>query len=149
LDESGSYVIDSAMLSTSQELNRPLDLEQGADGALYVVDYGDGWHETNPVNTQIGRIEYIGSCRPGAAVSSRYLRGRKADVGIDSRAISIREEGAHVVRQSDVDGRILRTWKGVGPHVYGLDGAMKRGITLISVSFPASGKTVRRVVAIP
>jgi cytochrome c len=149
LDETGSFVTDSAMLATSQELNRPLDLEQGADGALYVVDYGDGWHATNPVNTQIGRIEYVGSCHPGVAVSARNLRGRRADVGINSRAISIREQGEHVIRQSDVNGRVLRTWKGVGPQVYGMDGTMKRGITLISVSFPASGKTVRQAVAIP
>jgi cytochrome c len=149
LDESGSYVIDSAMVTTTQELNRPLDLEQGADGAIYVVDYGDGWHSTNPVNAQIGRIEYTGSCHPGVAVSARKPLGRKADVRIGPRSIAIREAGEHVVRQSDVNGRELKVWHGTGPQTYDLGRADRVGVTIVTVVFPNSGKAVMTLTAQP
>lgn len=149
LDESGSYVIDSAMLETAQELNRPLDLEQGADGALYVVDYGDGWHKTNPVNTQIGRIEYTGSCHPGVGVSARKSPGRKAQVRIGTRSIAIGEAGEHVIKQSDVNGRELRVWRGNGPQTYDLGGPDRVGVSIITVIFPKTGKSVIAITARP
>ncbi len=149
LDESGSYVIDSAMLETAQELNRPLDLEQGADGALYVVDYGDGWHSTNPVNTQIGRIEYTGSCHPGVGVSARNSPGRKAKVRIGARSIAIGEAGEHLIRQSDVNGRELRVWRGNGPQSYDLGGPDRVGVSIITVIFPKTGKSVIAITARP
>jgi cytochrome c len=149
LDETGAYVLDSAMLGTSQQLNRPLDLEQGADGAIYVVDYGDGWHSTNPVNVQIGRIEYTGSCHPGVAVSARNIRSPKADITIDSRSIAIREAGEHVIRQSDVNGRELRVWHGIGPQTYDLGGLDRVGVSIITVYFPKKGKTVMAITARP
>ena len=38
---------------------RPMDMELGADGCLYVVEYGTGWG--NNKDTQIVRIEYTGN----------------------------------------------------------------------------------------
>jgi len=148
LDETGSYVIDSAMVSTAQDLSRPLDLEQGVDGALYVVDYGDGWHSTSP-NTQIGRIEYTGSCHPGVSVSTRRLPGRQPDVRLGPQSLEIREAGNHVVRQTNLKGREIRIWRGQGPQTYSLGRPGQGGVSIITITFPESGKLVTGITVSP
>lgn len=141
LDETGSFVIDSAMLTTSQDLNRILDVEQGVDGAIYVVDYGDGWHKTSPATTHIGRVEYAGSCHPGVAVSVRRNQGRMPQVRVGPRSIVIREAGEHIVRQTDLQGREIKSWKGSGPREYDM-GNIHAGMTIITIRFPESGKSM-------
>ncbi|MFI7450286.1 PQQ-dependent sugar dehydrogenase [Nonomuraea sp. NPDC049714] len=39
--------------------DNPIDLEFGPDGALYVLEYGDGYFRENP-DAQLARIDYIG-----------------------------------------------------------------------------------------
>lgn len=148
LDETGSFVIDSAMVGTDQNLNRPLDLEQGADGALYVVDYGPGWHLTSPT-TQIGRIEYTGSCHPGVSVSMRRLPGRPPRIQLGPQSLEIREPGEHVVRQTDVNGREIRVWRGQGPQTYALGRPDHPGVSIITVQFPESAKSVTGITVSP
>ncbi|WP_327107492.1 PQQ-dependent sugar dehydrogenase [Nonomuraea glycinis] len=53
--------------------DNPMDLEFGPDGALYVLEYGDGYFQENP-DAQLARIDYIGrdgnhSPIPAAAAS--------------------------------------------------------------------------------
>ncbi|MFC4563561.1 PQQ-dependent sugar dehydrogenase [Nocardiopsis mangrovi] len=40
--------------------DNPMDLEFGSNGALYVLEYGDGFFAENP-DAQLSRIDYIGS----------------------------------------------------------------------------------------
>ncbi|MEW9549785.1 PQQ-dependent sugar dehydrogenase [Nonomuraea sp. NPDC050783] len=40
--------------------DNPMDLEFGPDGALYVLEYGDGYFSENP-DAQLSRIDYIGN----------------------------------------------------------------------------------------
>lgn len=40
-------------------VDNPMDLEFGPDGALYVLDYGDGYFRENP-DAQLARIDYVG-----------------------------------------------------------------------------------------
>ncbi len=40
-------------------VDNPMDLEFGPDGALYVLEYGDGFFAENP-DAQLSRIDYIG-----------------------------------------------------------------------------------------
>ncbi len=42
---------------------KPLDMQQGPDGALYVIDYGGSWFSFDQF-TKIRKIQYSGSCRP-------------------------------------------------------------------------------------
>ena len=39
--------------------DNPMDMEFGPDGALYVLEYGDGYFAENP-DAQLSRIDYIG-----------------------------------------------------------------------------------------
>ncbi|MDQ3000607.1 MAG: PQQ-dependent sugar dehydrogenase [Fibrobacterota bacterium] len=148
LDETGSFVIDSTMVATTQELTRPLDLEQGADGALYVVDYGDGWHSTG-AGMHIGRIEYNGNCRPGVAVSVRKFGKGNPNVYISPRLVDIREEGEHIVRQTDLSGREILNLKGSGPHVYEMSRIANNGVTLITITFSGTQKKASKLIISP
>ena len=38
--------------------DNPMDLEFGPDGALYMLEYGDGYFTANP-DAQLSRIEYV------------------------------------------------------------------------------------------
>ncbi|MGI5267636.1 PQQ-dependent sugar dehydrogenase [Nonomuraea sp. CA-218870] len=40
--------------------DNPMDMEFGPDGALYVLEYGDGYFRENP-DAQLARIDYIGN----------------------------------------------------------------------------------------
>jgi cytochrome c len=51
-------------------LGNPIDVEFGPDGALYVLEYGDGYFSENP-NAQLSRIDYVrGNFTPVAVVSA-------------------------------------------------------------------------------
>lgn len=59
LDASGSLSsIESVVGSLVTE--NPMDLEFGPDGALYVLEYGDGYFRETP-EAQLSRIDYIGA----------------------------------------------------------------------------------------
>ena len=40
--------------------DNPMDMEFGPDGALYVLEYGDGYFRQNP-DAQLSRFDYIGT----------------------------------------------------------------------------------------
>jgi len=46
------------------EFKGPVDLRQGPDGALYIVNYGKANFTTTAGQTSIQKISYTGSCRP-------------------------------------------------------------------------------------
>jgi cytochrome c len=57
--------------------DNPMDLEFGPDGALYVLEYGDGFFRENP-DAQLARIDYIGykgNHTPVPAVSAEPTNG--------------------------------------------------------------------------
>ncbi|WP_203416462.1 PQQ-dependent sugar dehydrogenase [Jiangella ureilytica] len=58
LDENGDVVSIEDFIP-SIVTDNPMDLEWGPDGALYVLEYGDGYFAENP-DAQLSRIDYIG-----------------------------------------------------------------------------------------
>ena len=59
----------------SLELNRPIDLELGADGALYMLEWGAGFGGGNP-EAALSRIAYVrGSRAPVAQVQASETNG--------------------------------------------------------------------------
>jgi glucose/arabinose dehydrogenase len=58
LNSSGSLTGIEPVLP-SFAIDNPMDLEFGPDGALYVLEYGDGFFSENP-DAQLARIDYIG-----------------------------------------------------------------------------------------
>ena len=53
-----------------------MDMEFGPDGALYVLEYGDGYFAENP-DAQLSRIDFVARRQPHAR--SRAIDGRPDD----------------------------------------------------------------------
>ncbi|HKP98243.1 MAG TPA: PQQ-dependent sugar dehydrogenase [Fibrobacteria bacterium] len=62
LDDAGDKVLKEEDIFKNAHFARPLDFQQGPDGALYVINYA-GWFNSNS-ETSIARITYTGTCRP-------------------------------------------------------------------------------------
>lgn len=65
LDESGRYAGMEEFLPANP-FKKPIDLEFGPDGALYVLDYGSNWYAHNP-DARLTRISYQYGNRPPRA----------------------------------------------------------------------------------
>ncbi|MGA4728177.1 PQQ-dependent sugar dehydrogenase [Micromonospora taraxaci] len=57
LDEDGD-VDDIRPVAPSLVVDNPMDMEFGPDGALYVLEYGDGYFAENP-DAQLSRIDFV------------------------------------------------------------------------------------------
>lgn len=58
----GRTVTDSRILVKERDLIRPIHMQMGPEGALYVLEYA-GWANSN-ADTRIARFEYTGTCLP-------------------------------------------------------------------------------------
>lgn len=114
----GDGYTDSMALATDTRFTRPVDLKQGPDGAIYVVDYA-GYHSTT-AQTHIGRIEYTGSCRPGVTIAAAPGSRPAPRVRITPRSIAVDEPGPHRLSVRTPHGRLIRTLRGDGPAVHPL-----------------------------
>lgn len=129
----------------ARKMERPLDLKVGPDGALYVIDYGPGWHSSS-FTTHIGRIEYTGSCHPGIA-TGLTTRLSPMRVKVSPRSITVDEPGPHLVRSHDFRGREIRVLRGPGPGPmsHPLARGSDKGVLFVTVE---AAKAVRRKHAI-
>lgn len=103
LDAGAKAVTSTKVLIKDRALIRPIHMQMGPEGALYVLEYA-GWANSN-ADTRIARFEYAGTCLPTAL--GREVRGpgaRKAklvaELGFGSRG---RERGEVGLR--DLKGR--------------------------------------------
>ncbi|GFJ94294.1 PQQ-dependent sugar dehydrogenase [Phytohabitans rumicis] len=74
LDRHGQ-VRDIRPVLPSVVFDNPMDLEFGPDGALYVLEYGDGFFSENP-DAQLARIDFVrGNRTPEPKISANPLAG--------------------------------------------------------------------------
>lgn len=66
LDEQGNY-LGTEPFMPSTRFDKPVDMEFGADGALYVLEYGEGYGVNN-ADASLVRIEYNPGNRPPVAI---------------------------------------------------------------------------------
>ena len=62
LDEAGGRILKDEPIFKNHTWTNPIDLQQGPDGALYVINYAGYFSATG--QTSIVRIAYEGDCRP-------------------------------------------------------------------------------------
>ncbi len=65
MDEEGKFVQADPFLP-NEKFSRPMDLEFGPDGALYMLEYGQQWFAANP-DARLNKIEYAPSNRKPVA----------------------------------------------------------------------------------
>lgn len=76
LDRSGGLDQLRPLLSPAVVQN-PIDMEFGPDGALYVLEYGDGYFSENP-EARLSRVDYVqGNFTPVPVVTASALFGQR------------------------------------------------------------------------
>ncbi|MEO7426990.1 MAG: PQQ-dependent sugar dehydrogenase [Fibrobacteria bacterium] len=114
-------------------LYNSLDFQQGADGALYMVDWGAGCCSATPpaASNGIVRITYTGTCKDPALTSratphvfhnSRvdWLLVQAGRITLKDDATGLIGTGSHTIRVMDVQGKVLYKFEGVGAKSYDL-----------------------------
>ncbi|MEN3534132.1 PQQ-dependent sugar dehydrogenase [Microbispora sp. ZYX-F-249] len=100
--------------------DNPMDLEFGPDGALYVLEYGDGFFRANP-DSGLYRIDYSpGNKAPQAKISTDRTSGSEAPLTVEfSGAKSSDSEAGDLTYEWDFDGNGTFDAKGVtASHTY-------------------------------
>ncbi len=128
----------------TEPFHRPIDLETGADGAVYVLDYGSGWWGDNP-DASLSRIEYGSEPSPVARIrASRAFGGVPLTVsfsGVDSSAGNDGEALASFEWDFDADGAVDARGAEV-THVFEQSGTFSTGLVVTASSgkrsFPVS-----------
>lgn len=62
VDEQGKNLTATSRFWAKHFIDRPLDMEIGPDGNLYILEYA-GWFDAT-AETRIARVEYKGNCQP-------------------------------------------------------------------------------------
>lgn len=77
----------------TQNFSRPIDMEFGPDGALYLIEYGETWG-VNP-NSRLVRIDYVTGNRAPAAVASaeNNIGKQPLDVKLSSKGSFDKDAG--------------------------------------------------------
>jgi cytochrome c len=105
LDKQGELASIESVVS-SLVTDNPMDLEFGPDGALYVLEYGDGFFAENP-DAQLARIDYIGAGgnhSPQPAISADPTAGKEPLTVAFSSEGTTDPDGDRVRYQWDFDG---------------------------------------------
>jgi cytochrome c len=115
LNESGSAITKEEQVLKSVILYKPLDMQFGPDGALYVNNYSG--YRTASATTGIVRVEYTGTCRP--AEPTGLARGHQGPAGhrigiLQGRGLSVNASapGDFTVEVRDFQGRPVASRSG-------------------------------------
>ena len=107
----------------SPNFNKPLDFQQGPDGALYYLNYSCGTWYTSDACTGIYRIEYKGTCQDPAlkaetptSLALSFIPGPAVE--ISASMISIRTQGGYAFALYDMSGRTVQAFSSEGPKEY-------------------------------
>jgi len=105
-------------------LGNSVDLQQGPDGSLYSLNWGEGCcnGDRGPsANEGVARVEYTGTCKdpglfPGSAVPvlGSISRGDAHWLRVGGKSFSVMSVGPHEARILDMQGRTIRSVKGQG-----------------------------------
>jgi cytochrome c len=139
VDEQGKSITATTQFWPGGFLSRPLDLEIGPDGNLYVLEYS-GWFGP-AADTRIARVEYKGTCAapelvpPGATGLLESQRGASlvldgATLGLGGNARVYLPRGTAGFRLYDLRGRLALERRGLSGREGWLDmpADLERGV---------------------
>ncbi|MFW6694986.1 PQQ-dependent sugar dehydrogenase [Streptomyces sp. MAR4 CNX-425] len=133
LDRSGAVEAVNPVAQGVAEppVDNPMDMEFGPDGALYVLEYGDGYFSENP-DAQLSRIDYIGRTgnhAPRVELAASPVKGL-APLTVEFSADGTADPDGDRVRYAwdfDGDGRTDSTEMNTS-HTYEEDGTFKASL---------------------
>jgi cytochrome c len=151
-DDGKTNVSEEKVLSTVK-IYKPLDFQQGPDGALYVNSYAG--YRTSSANTGIVRIEYTGDCRPplpklepATSIGSNVAIRSGARVNVLQGAVmsvQVFSAGEFSLQVLDLLGRPVASRSGRGNLPLALQEVDKPGIYFLSVD-SREGHSTRKIV---
>jgi cytochrome c len=125
LNAAGTAKVGQARVFPTMHFDRPIDMQMGPDGALYIINYA-GWFGP-AATTSIQRIEYSGTCRPAVDISPNPQKGgnikdyRFSDFSVSGMSIEVFGiSGAYSLSIQDLQGRQIANFQGSGPNKYDL-----------------------------
>jgi hypothetical protein len=120
-----------------------VDMKQGPDGSLYIVDWGQGG---------IYRVDYTGTCKDESLLPEQPTivtpSGRafaENPIEVHGRALLVSLEGSYVIRVIDISGRTVYATGGQGKRSYELPALNRSGIFQVEVG-SRDGVFTRRLV---
>ena len=114
--------------------DNPMDMEFGPDGALYVLEYGDGYFAENP-DAQLSRIDYIGeggNRSPVPAIEAEPTAGKAPLTVAFSSDGTTDPDGDTKLKYAwdfDGDGKV-DSRKADGSYTYTEDGSYRATLTV-------------------
>jgi cytochrome c len=140
LSATGETLTDSLKWFRNLGWSNPISFEQGADGALYIVNYSGFFSATS--GTHIGRLEYAGSCFPTTSAASRPSPSRPEFV-FDARGLRIDATGPSRIIIRDAAGKLLFSARQDGPARYPLgDRLAQAGVYLATLETAAGVRSL-------
>lgn len=148
VNEAGERLNDSLDWFGVFNLENALDMEQGPDGALYVLNYAGRY--TSTANTSFGRIEYTGSCLPAEPSLPTRIGipgpgnpgGAEDGFVIRPGILYVTLPGSYRLILKDVGGREVFSAMDKGPREFALDAILagRQGVFLMTLE---SGSQIR------
>ncbi len=123
--------------------DNPMDMEFGPDGALYVLEYGDGYFAENP-DAQLSRIDFIGqngNHSPVPAVSATPTNG-VAPLKVTFSSEGTKDpDGDQLKYAWDFDGNGTVDSREANPtHTYTENGVFRATLTVTDIGGAARGR---------
>ena len=123
--------------------DNPMDMEFGPDGALYVLEYGDGYFAENP-DAQLSRIDFIGASgnrSPVPAIAATPTNGTAPLAVAFSSAGTSDPEGKALAYAWDFDGDGRVDSRAKNPsHTYAKDGVYRASLKVTDTWLGRSGR---------
>ena len=145
LNAAGTAIQAKGAAFPTMRLERPVDMQMGPDGALYIMNYA-GWFGP-ATGTGIVRIEYTGACRIPVGIGQAPIAPAQRGFRTMGWTVAVASTGAHALDLADLRGRSVASFHGEGPALH--DAAAVPGIragAYIATLRTASGSESRRIV---
>lgn len=145
LNPAGTAILAKGVAFPSMRLERPVDMQMGPDGAIYIMNYA-GWFGP-AAGTGIVRIEYTGACRIPVGIAQAPIAPSQGGFRALGWSVAVSAPGVHALDLADLQGRSVASFKSEGPARH--DVAAASGIragAYIATLRTASGSVSRRIV---
>ncbi len=133
MDEAGTYKYMEPFMENT-EFNAIVDMELGADGALYILEYGFGWHQAN-VEAQLSRLEFNAKTLTKGKTTNTgknvaHHQNVKSTEPVSDRPVN--DRGKNLIAKSDCRACHLTNQASLGPSYLSIANKYKSDQSMIT-----------------